>query len=114
MTPFADDDTDMAGAAQLAGVHYDTFRKHWRAWAGLDKAGPNLSLPLPYRFPLPGQKRGAYRWRVEPLRAWRIARETALGEGRIEPAPAKLGRPRNDNSPRLIRDRAALARFMET
>jgi hypothetical protein len=110
------DTLDLAGAAAEAGVHYDTFRKHWRAWA--DPRRPEFcAFPPPFRSPPPG-RRGTYAWRRSAIAEWKAAREAALCAA---PEPRRPGRPalRPDQPTghkwsMLAHQRAQLARLMET
>ena len=54
----------MQAAADAKGVHYDTFRKHWRAFV---RDG----------FPAPVADARPYRWRPSSLAAWQTRAEAA-------------------------------------
>lgn len=102
-------------AAELR-AHYDTVRKHWREWAGLTgDRGRFIGFPLPCRYPMPGE-RGVLGWRRSAIAAWKLARETALGEGRsaphVAPAPGAAP-PVLKSDPRLKRERAQLHQLLE-
>ncbi|PZQ63379.1 MAG: hypothetical protein DI570_09305 [Phenylobacterium zucineum] len=109
------DTLDAHQAAAEAGVHYDTFRKSWRAWA--DPESPSYrAFPAPFRGPPPGQ-RGTYSWRASAIREWKLGRERAFGEGRALPPPSQshVSRQRAAAAlnPATLKQRAILARMME-
>lgn len=103
------DALDLAGVAAELGLHYDTVRKHWRAWA--DPLHPEYTA-FPRPFLSGGRGRhGALRWRRTAVADWKLSRERAF----CRPAPergAPLGRPVGRRE-HLERQRATLARLME-
>lgn len=109
--PLDPDALDLAAAAAEIGVHYDTLKKHWRDWSNPEHAA-FCAFPAPFRFPPPGQ-RGRLAWRRTAVADWKVAREHAFGAGRAAPAALPSGR-RAVPLFKLQRDRAALARLMET
>lgn len=58
----------MAGVANRLAVHYDTFRKGWRAWVR------DLGFPAPVAL-------RPYRWNPASLDAWTERREAANRDG---------------------------------
>jgi len=106
---------DAHAAAAEAGVHYDTFRKAWRAWSDPDHPA-YCAFPGPFRYPPPGQ-RGTYAWRRSAVAEWKAQRERAFGVGRAQPPPAQAHVSRQRAAaalrPAVLRQRAALAALME-
>jgi hypothetical protein len=95
-------------------MHYDTVRKHWRAWAGLSKGAPFLGFPLPFRYPEPG-RRGHIVWRLSAVNDWKAARERALGAAQ-PPVPqpqAFMADAHATKNPRLARERSELSQLLE-
>lgn len=107
---------DMHEAADEAGVHYDTLRKNWRAWAN-PAHRDYCAFPMPFRAP-PVGRRGGFAWRRSAVAEWKQARERALGARFVTPptyrhdaATAAHLAARRD--PTIHHQRAALARLME-
>lgn len=116
MTPPPED--PVIGLRQVAaelGQHYDTVRKHWREWAGLDE-GAFLGFPFPCRYPEPG-KRGVLGWRAAAVAEWKFARERALGLGRAAAPSAPQGRPAAQpyllRNTRIATERTQLQQLLE-
>jgi hypothetical protein len=103
--------------AREIGCHYDTARKNWRAWAGVQgDRDAYIGFPFPCRYGRVGT-RGVLGWRLSVITEWKVRRERALGEGRSAPGEALQGRPRNDpyvtTTPRLKTERAQLQQLLE-
>jgi hypothetical protein len=99
----------MAGVANRLAVHYDTFRKGWRAWVR------DLGFPAPVAL-------RPYRWNPASLDSWEARREALNRAGIVRdltPATAPDA-PANDvvaDEPRIARrpddrQRDALLRMM--
>lgn len=111
----APDALDLQAAADELGMHYDTLRKGWRRWS--DPAHADFcGFPQPFRYPAFG-RRGAVVFRASAIHEWKLARERALGEGRITPPTYRNAAAAADlaarRTPAVLKQRAALARMME-
>ena len=108
------DAVDLLGAARAAGLHYDTLRKHWRAWSDPTSAA-YCGFPPPFRYPPPG-RRGRLAWRASQIEAWKAARERAFGTNKHHPpgAPRVYDERRvRALTPQVLRQRAELSQLME-
>lgn len=117
-TPAHQKTTDRLGMGEVAdvlGLHYDTLRQSWRAWA--TPGHPDYrAFPYPFRYPPPGRK-GRRVWRRSAIDDWKLARERALGPGRAQPETYRADRVADQAAvratPQLDKQRAALAQLME-